>query len=215
MAESKAREFAKIGSLALTAGNLPVADGSDWGALSVGSDGQVIRADSAEADGIAWKHDGTLIATFNTTGSGTLGETVSIPAGCNRILVAFSEVDWSSATRIMVELGDSSGYSADSGGGFNTVLTSTCAAASFSGGPWKIYGSGSANENVTGFAEFYRVPSTNRWIGAGVACSASGTRANKAAGYIDNATEEVDRLRITLEGAGVFNDGEVKVFVWT
>lgn len=54
MAESKAKELAKLASLAPTKGRILVGDGSDWQDVGVGSDGQVLTADSTAAEGVTW-----------------------------------------------------------------------------------------------------------------------------------------------------------------
>lgn len=54
MPESKAKELAKLASLAPTKGRLLVGDGNDWQDVGVGSNDQVLTADSTQAEGVKW-----------------------------------------------------------------------------------------------------------------------------------------------------------------
>lgn len=47
-------DLTTLAGLTKTKGNLIAADGSDWAALGVGTDGQVLTADSAQASGVKW-----------------------------------------------------------------------------------------------------------------------------------------------------------------
>lgn len=48
----------QIAALTTTKGNLIVASGATWAALAIGTDGQVLTADSAEATGVKWASGG-------------------------------------------------------------------------------------------------------------------------------------------------------------
>jgi len=48
----------QIAALATTKGNLIVASGATWAAVGIGTDGQVLTADSAEATGVKWASGG-------------------------------------------------------------------------------------------------------------------------------------------------------------
>lgn len=54
MAETKAKELAKLASLSPTKGRLLVGDGSDWVSVDPGTDGYVLTADSTDAEGFVW-----------------------------------------------------------------------------------------------------------------------------------------------------------------
>ena len=155
------------------------------------------------------------IATLNTTGSQTLGETLLIPDGvagvenaANHIQLRIYDLAQTGTTgSIFIELGDTSAYS----------MTSEGATYGYPNSPWTSNdgaGIGAVSgDGYFGIVDLYLQSGTNRWIVSGAIGPEAGvidfsTRCN---GYI-TLSGPADRLRIT-SSINNFDSGSVDVRV--
>lgn len=160
------------------------------------------------ADG-AWASPGDIVlATQQTTTSGTQFDFTGLPAGLNEIVVSFDGVSLSGTDNLLVQLGTSGGIDA-TGYVSTSVLT--------------FIGNGvQAVNNTTGFIIYYsssthtctghmfiRRMSGNKWTQSHN-CLLDTTR-DAHAGGVKTLSGEIDRIRITRTGTNTFDAGSVNI----
>lgn len=179
--------------------------------LGVGSDGQIVKADSAESEGIKWVSVGSLAtpawteeSIVNLSGTGAQELATGLPSGILELEILINGLDLSApeANGVRIQLGDSGGYE-------------TTGYAS---------GDESGNEATTGFIFIdstgstrtnYGIIKISRWDAAlhtwlfSSNIYGSTTQFTAAAG-VKTLSAELTQIRIYKEGAGSFS-GSVRV----
>ena len=160
------------------------------------------------ADG-AWASPGDIVlATQQTTTSGTQFDFTGLPAGLNEIVVSFDGVSLSGTDNLLVQLGtsggvDATGYVSGStlvfAGSSPQVATST---AGF------IFFSGTATFNLSGQMIIRRM-SANKWTQSHV--GSHGAASTAQGGGVKTLSGEIDRIRILATGANTFDAGSVNI----
>ena len=164
------------------------------------------------ADG-AWASPGDIVlATQQTTTSGTQFDFTGLPAGLNEIVVHFNGVSLSGTDNLLVQLGTSSGVETasyvSSGNAVNTVGLSNFAATSVAGFVIPTIG----NVWVFNGQMFIRRMSGNTWNASlGGAGTATGDFSMYYGGGIKTLSGEIDRIRILATGANTFDAGSVNI----
>lgn len=177
-------------------------------------DGDVLKWDGS--DFVPRAHS-RLVGTLSNSGSTELGETTSIPTDAVRIEIDIESISLNGDGIVRVELGDSTGYASSSAGsrGFGRDAFSGGNLAWAGNGPGEILDKIFVDEEYSGLVVLQKRDGTNRWFLTSLVGCTDGTRNTiwRAAGFIGNSGEAVDRLRIT-SSLGNFDNGAAYVRVY-
>jgi len=211
MSDSKSRKLATVGSNTPTKGNIIVGDGNAFGGRIVGTNGAVLRANSAEADGVEWHQPQEAVVDLATT-TVTVDISLAVPAGTKQIDFAFSGITLSATSSLYFQLGyggtptwETANYDAVYGttGSTNSTVGSTTAIGLQFGGYSAV--------NTFGGGSMMMVD-TNQWV-----ISSQYKYYYSAAYYFGNAVGsktiggELTALRITTSAAQTFSAGKIRV----
>lgn len=199
-----------LASIGVVKGVIPIGNGSALVGLPVGSDGQIPRADSTDAEGVVWGSPVTSSAVQAAT-SGTAIDVTGIPAWVNRITVCLDAVSLSGTDSFVLQLGDAGGFETT---GYTSVAAKSSDSASTevdtltSGFLLKSTVGGSA---LSGHVTLTKIPGTNRWVqshvigdtGDGNVCYGGGSK---------TLSDTLTQIRLTRTGANTF-DGSGQLHV--
>lgn len=151
----------------------------------------------------------SLLGTINTP-SGSSAELTGIPAGTNEIVCLFQGVEISGDLYHLINLGDAVDYANSSEGavGYNTIYQD------WVDNVGAHVRSGAANKPCDARVSMLREDGTNRWnvTVSGGSGGAGANAAHSGGGYIDNGGVEVDRINVSVSGAGSLAGGSIQVF---
>lgn len=202
-------DLSAIAALAPTKGRLIVGNGSAWVDLGVGTDGQVIEADSADAKGVAWKTPAaggswTFLEEIDLS-SGSSKTTTTIPAH-TEILVVFNQLSHSSASaaRLDVTLNGTVTYEGQGvnygGSSINWATTSSINAYTL---PGASLFEGRIHFEKWDTRNWYSVEAT-MWSGSLSGCRAGAGTVKVTAGTFNTLT--------FAPSAGAFDSGTLQIF---
>jgi hypothetical protein len=206
-------DLSDIAALTPTKGNLMVGNGTDWVSVGVGTDDQVLTADSADAEGVVWKNAGSVnggILGPGSTASGTSSELTGIPSWVTEIQVIFAGVSMDSVDEVELQVGHAGGYVTS---GYHGAVAR--AGTSNSVGPTdaaRLTTSNAANQEHWQVVTFTK-HDDNRWFWAGQRCYTESGGADASStvhsysGYVD-VTAALTKMQIRVDGAGNFDSGE-------
>lgn len=148
----------------------------------------------------------TLAPMTAQAASGTSIDFTSIPAGVNRITIAFAEVSTNGTSAIQVQLGDSGGV--ETAGYATSTWTANTSNTNYTSGFVFRVGSVAAM-TVSGSLVLTRVDS-NTWIGSGVAGRTDAADTSVFGGS-KALSDTLDRIRITTVSGDTFDAGTFNV----
>ncbi len=165
-----------IAGLTLVKGDVLVYNGTDIIKVGVGTNDQVLTADSAEASGVKWADAAggslTHLATFNTTGTGTLGSTTAVPAGTTHVVIAMHDIYMTNnGTRnFSLQLGTGGTPTwQNAGGGFMNALGSAVGAVDSNDANANalLWQATQAADHVAGIITLQKMQGTDNWVMSG------------------------------------------------
>lgn len=204
-----------IAALTHTKGNVIVSNGSAWINLGVGSNDEVLTADSAEASGVKWAaaaggDSWTHHATWSTTGTANIGESTDIPSGITQFKILTEGASMAGTGACYLEMGDSVGYTAT----WKAYYTIYNGATVSSGSGPIITGSISADDVLYGDIEGFKRDGEHVWHVKAKHMTVDGSTDNgwETVGTVtmDNATE---LTRMKLRSSSTWDAGAVQLFV--
>lgn len=141
------------------------------------------------------------------TSSGTSHEVTGIPQTSNEVILVFNEVSLNAVAAIRVNLGDSTGYAANSEGTGDIDGTQALWASNVG----VDFSSTAASALISGVMKFTRLANDNKWVVDYKMGSSEGANPHvySGGGVIDNGAETVDRVQIT---GTAFDGGTVEVY---
>jgi hypothetical protein len=176
--------------------------------VAVGTDGQVLTADSAQASGLKYATPSTFtLDTEQATTSGTVVDFTSIPSGVKTITVMLKGVSTNGTSSLLLQIGsgsvDTSGY-IGAGTRLSGGVTTT---ASYTTG----IGVNSDTAAATNSGSFVLTHlGSNKWVCTGI-LGGSNT-ATYLAGGEKTLSGALDRVRLTtLGGTDAFDAGSVNI----
>lgn len=150
-----------------------------------------------------------FLATFNTTGTATIGTNTSVPAGTIRIEVLFNAVSGSGSGNIQVELGSSGPtYSVSSNGNITRDAGTT---AGVSSGPAVLTSGTASDSSLVGMIELMKLDGSNVWMYKGQLADPPNSEQFQAAGLV-TLVGTLTAIKVTIQ-SGTFDAGSVDVYV--
>jgi hypothetical protein len=183
-------------------GDLAVGTGADTAVrVPVGTNGQVLVADSAETAGVKWAAAGAgdaltsgTLAQFAATTSAQLAGVISDETGSGTLVFN------TSPTFVTPTLGAASATSISTNGSLTTMSSSSFTASS---GYASIYGFTGAANSLTSGGVFNGTTTNNSFTGNLINTSYTGTGSGRAANFqITNASASGTALRVLNNGTG-------------
>lgn len=208
-AQAQDADLDAIAAITATKGHLLVGNGTTWAAVEVGANRQIPRADSADAEGVVWSDQIASLATQAST-SGSNIDFTNIPAGVNRITIAFDGVSLSGSDHVLVQLGDAGGFETSGYSALSVFLANSSGTTVASTAGFIAFIGVSGARALTGHMVLTRITGTNRWIASHVWSDAvDGMSANGSGSKTLSA--ELTQLRIDTTGANTFDAGQIAV----
>lgn len=178
--------------------------------VSSASEDEVLIKDGSGNATFAVNRGGWIhLATFNTTGTDTIGETTSIPSGATGVKIVYTLVSSNSTPDPRIEIGDSGSYT-NTGDTSNGIISATPSSNSVTNGTFRLHDAGSASSSAIGVAELFKLAGSHVWIGSMNTYEAGGDSMWVGSGSLTLSTE-MTRLKLTVS-SGTFDAGTVEIY---
>ena len=187
--------------------------------LAKGTAGQVLSM-NAGATAPEWTTSSsggrTLLETFSGTGTTTLGENTSVPAGATEIIVVFNGVSMNNGDTVAVQLGDATGYAASGSIVYSytagTGSDQSVVAAKNTSGPAIVGYTYGASNSLYGQITLHKTEATGLWTYEASTIDYTDAIMFKSTGVITNGVT-VTKIKVT-SGAGskTFDAGAAYVY---
>jgi hypothetical protein len=201
-------DLSDIAALTPTKGNLMVGNGTDWVSVGVGTDDQVLVADSTDAEGMVWRARNAVLGP-NATTSGTSSTITGIPSWATEVIVIIRGVSMSGVDEMEMQVGSGSLKATGYHGAIARAGTSNNVGPSDA---WRIT-SNSAAAQAHYFTLYLNKADDDVWFYDWHRCYTdnggdSSSTTHSGNGYVEDLGGALDRVSLRPNGANTFDAGE-------